>query len=1433
MRWLKILLLLGLFCLLHIPLPAGDSSLHLGQITAPTIRVQKITPRFDSARNILELQAALNFDPKLLKTGQDLSIAWTIEGPAYGFKLVASGDRFKTGLTLGDSGQSAKIKACLVHGSQTGGCRTIILKSEKIKACIDNEYWQKIPEKEWDDLICTGVSNDEYQYVFYKVRSTVNTLTGRYNRTDTDLQVKVPGGHIIIKRKYDHNKWHWDHERDNLIFEYGENAELLQITKGRVLYRRSAENRLLYTHGTYRILKNDDGYWWDDKKGNFKSFDKKGRITLSGNRSGVIGRYTYDNRSPGNLTAIQDRHRKRVMKLRYFQGKLESIEDPLKRRVRYSYRHNRLEKVINSANVETFYSYHPDGTLAGIKDAAGHKLDITYDANQRIASVTDENGQGHRFRFEYNRQRRLYYVRTESTTGRVREVWHTKDGQAREVRLNGRLVKKIEKQNRKLIITGPGGHQTIKEFDRYENLLKTTYPDGSQIVNEYHPKFNRKIRSVDENGVVTAYVYTKKGQLLRRSEAVGRPEERTTEFKWDNEGNRILVKRLGNHLTAEATSRMAYDSAGNMTAITDAEGNTTRFTYDYRGNILTRTNPSGSRWQHTYDLSGNRTKTIDPLGHVTGFRFDALGNRIAVTDPEGSRTQFVYDDNQRMIEKIDPLGGVARSEYNAEGKITRQVDPEGRQTMFEYDRAGRLAVTIDGVDTRIVTEYADDTPGDCRSCSSGNFDGPARIHYPTFTREFTYDLRVRKIMEKDLAAGKILRESRFSYDAVGNLIEKIDPMGKATHNVYDGLRRLVKTIDAMGGETSYTYDSRDNLIALTDANGNTTRFEFNRNNKLVKEIRPMGQATIYKYDATGNLSEKTDPRGIRSVHKYDSNAKLLTTEYYSGPEKNTPVKTVKFTYDSHGNMAAYHDGTTSAKYTYDKLKRKTSETINYGKFSLTYRYEYFKNGLKKSYTSPEGQKYAYTYDNANRLKSVAIPGQGVMSWNSYNWNLPTQITLPGGTTRNISYDPLMRIKTILAKTKKGETILDYHYTYDRADNITRKATEHGRYEYTYDDIYQLTRAKSPHSEDEFFTYDSVGNRMRDAKTTGRWEYNQNNELLKAGSTSFKYDATGNTIEKTTHIKTIKYLYNLEGRLESIVDGNSGSVANYLYDPFGKRLCKVVDGKRTYFLYTDEGVSDEYNHKGKAIKSYGYKPNSNWTTAPLFMKVGREYYYYHNDHIGTPHKITKNGGPIKWSSTYSSFGNTAVSKRPTTFNNLRFPGQYSIEHINLSYNWHRYYDPETGRFLIHDPIGLNGGLNLYEYANNNPINQIDPKGLASIGGGAYFGGGAETSFTVTNCCERKSKFRVKILTVCGGVGIGISGTPPIGITTGSVSSRTGCPRTRYYIKHDTALIYRSVYVQGDSKGPLAGIDAGIHGISTAWAFCSDTLLSKERIGCCEQ
>ena len=102
------------------------------------------------------------------------------------------------------------------------------------------------------------------------------------------------------------------------------------------------------------------------------------------------------------------------------------------------------------------------------------------------------------------------------------------------------------------------------------------------------------------------------------------------------------------------------------------------------------------------------------------------------------------------------------------------------------------------------------------------------------------------------------------------------------------------------------------------------------------------------------------------------------------------------------------------------------------------------------------------------------------------------------------------------------------------------------------------------------------------------------------------------------------------------------------------------------------------------------------------------YYFINDGLGTPQKIMDQSGAVVWSAVYTPFGNATTQVGGIT-NNLRLPGQYYDSETGLHYNWNRYYDPKAGRYLTADPIGLAGGVNLFGYANQDPVNYIDPDG----------------------------------------------------------------------------------------------------------------------------
>ncbi|QPI53017.1 RHS domain-containing protein [Massilia antarctica] len=126
----------------------------------------------------------------------------------------------------------------------------------------------------------------------------------------------------------------------------------------------------------------------------------------------------------------------------------------------------------------------------------------------------------------------------------------------------------------------------------------------------------------------------------------------------------------------------------------------------------------------------------------------------------------------------------------------------------------------------------------------------------------------------------------------------------------------------------------------------------------------------------------------------------------------------------------------------------------------------------------------------------------------------------------------------------------------------------------------------------------------------------------------------------------------------------------------------------------------------------------------------EVHYIHTDHLGTPNEVTDEQGEIVWATQYKAWGNVlrvvqAAPKRHglaaveaeaandvAQFQPIRFLGQYHDSETGLNYNRFRYYDADCGRYISQDPIGWNGGNNLYQYAAN-PSGWVDPLGLSPI------------------------------------------------------------------------------------------------------------------------
>jgi RHS repeat-associated protein len=179
-------------------------------------------------------------------------------------------------------------------------------------------------------------------------------------------------------------------------------------------------------------------------------------------------------------------------------------------------------------------------------------------------------------------------------------------------------------------------------------------------------------------------------------------------------------------------------------------------------------------------------------------------------------------------------------------------------------------------------------------------------------------------------------------------------------------------------------------------------------------------------------------------------------------------------------------------------------------------------------------------------------------------------------------------------------------------------------------------------------------------------------------------------------------------------GTQASEVQSLHNALGQRVVKTVDGlaaSAIHFIYDQSGqvIAEIDSSTGQTLREYVYV---NGLQVALVDDTGTQdeaTYFVQNDHLGTPQKITGTLQQVVWAGSYEPFGEVDETVAVIE-NNVRFPGQYEDGETGLHYNYFRDYDPSLGRYVESDPIGIDGGMNLYAYAYQNAIRYIDKLGL---------------------------------------------------------------------------------------------------------------------------
>ena len=448
---------------------------------------------------------------------------------------------------------------------------------------------------------------------------------------------------------------------------------------------------------------------------------------------------------------------------------------------------------------------------------------------------------------------------------------------------------------------------------------------------------------------------------------------------------------------------------------------------------------------------------------------------------------------------------------------------------------------------------------------------------------------------------------------------------------------------------------------------------------------------------------------------------------------------------------------------YDMLYLPVTETV---------RYHYDFNGNRTATVLPDGRQINYLYYGSGHLHQISLDDEVITDIERdqlYREIYRTQ----GKLASRYELDPLGRLKKQIAtlndlteggkgkgKTKVaagyGQTAVKRSYGYDRTGNLSHSTDQRtGTTHFEYDKLGRITKAGN-----ERFAFDPAHNILDiptekvkpypapspegEGKTTAPLSDDRSaitdKSLKTYNGTTYYYDDLGNLIHRELADGEVQnYFYDLHDQLvkaEIFKKDGTKETWSYTYDALGRRIGKGrlktsqevsetsfphdLSGNdlenQTRFVWDGSHLLQEIHSDGRYTYIYtdqdSYEPLAqvrDWTTKDGESR--QQTRYFHCDQIGIPREMTDKDGNLLWFGNYTGWGRLKEETKVTdsAYQPFRLQNQYADRETGLHYNFFRYYEPDAGRFVNQDPIGLWGGENLYFFAPNGQI-FIDPFGL---------------------------------------------------------------------------------------------------------------------------
>jgi RHS repeat-associated protein len=756
----------------------------------------------------------------------------------------------------------------------------------------------------------------------------------------------------------------------------------------------------------------------------------------------------------------------------------------------------------------------------------------------------------------------------------------------------------------------------------------------------------------------------------------------------------------------------------------------------WRGRLAAVRNAAGhiTRFEN-YDVFGNAGRTVDPNGIVTESSYDTIGRSLTSTLKAVSGCDTT----------ADPLCATdivsSRAYLPALGPLASTTTPRGGTTTYEYDDRGRTAATTRQISAssyeRIEYDY---DPATGHKSAERYLGGHPGAWTTTRSDAFQYDSfgRLSEIDHPD--GSKVV----YHYDGANNLISVQDERHTTpnTTYAYDPANRLASVTQilssAAGGQiaTAYAYDLHGNLASVTDPNGNVTSYIYDDFGRMIRQTSPVTGITNYAYDALGNLSTMTDANNATTSRTYDAVNRVLSAV---SSKTDSDTETVTYGYDASGagrngvgRLTTMNDPANTASYNYDRRGLLTTVADS----DLTTAFSYDADGNRSNVTYPSGRLVQYTFDFAGR-PLTAFDGTPLVSSASYlPFGPATSIAYGNGTTKTMQYDARYRV-TENKLTTPVSVIADYLYQEDATGNITQihDATNAAyNRDFGYDDINRLTAANSGTSlwGAGTYQYDAMGNitSLHIGSRSLSFSYLGSTPKIQSVSgsdpTSPFYDSAGNDVTARTY-SARNLLTHVASGTDEIPNPDEMSYLDYFYDGRGVRISSSLTtpgfppwgGTKTRrSVYSPElhllGQSDWAAFALDGFYGTEYVWFADQPVAQVSSDSSQSTRYTFTDHLGTPILQTDAAAAVVWRAEYEPYGSVYTYRAGDAGDPqaLRFPGQEAPESglSNDEYNIFRWYRSGWGRYTQTDPIGLSGGLNLFQYAASAPFTYSDHNGL---------------------------------------------------------------------------------------------------------------------------